>query len=55
MPGLSEIPGLDNATDKDTQKSESSLLIVMTPHVVRFPYGNYSSPMQILQRTAQAR
>ena len=54
MPGLSEIPGLNNATDKDTQKSEASLLIVMTPRVVRIPSG-YSAPMQMLQRTAQAR
>jgi type II secretory pathway component GspD/PulD (secretin) len=52
-PGLSEIPGLNNVTDKDTQESDDSVLIVMTPHVVRFPYGNYSTPMQILQRTAQ--
>jgi general secretion pathway protein D len=53
LPGLSEVPGLDNATDKDTQKSEASLLIVMTPRVVRFPYGRDSSPMQILDHTAQ--
>lgn len=53
LPGLSEVPGLDNATDKDTQKSEASLLIVMTPRVVRFPYGRGSSPMQILDHTAQ--
>ncbi len=55
IPGLSEIPGLTNTTNNATQKSEASLLIVMTPHVVRFPYGNYSSPMQILDRTAQVR
>ena len=53
LPGLSEVPGLDNVTDKDTQKSEASLLIVMTPRVVRFPYGRGSSPMQILDHTAQ--
>jgi Flp pilus assembly secretin CpaC len=34
-PGLSEIPGLNNATDKDLQKDYATLVIVMTPHVVR--------------------
>jgi tetratricopeptide (TPR) repeat protein len=36
-PGLSEIPGLNNVTDKDLQKNYATLVIVMTPHVVRGP------------------
>jgi len=34
-PGLSEIPGMNNATDKDFEKNYATLVIVMTPHVVR--------------------
>jgi type II secretory pathway component GspD/PulD (secretin) len=37
FPGLSEIPGMNNITDKDVQKSTSTLLIVITPQVVRGP------------------
>jgi Flp pilus assembly secretin CpaC len=36
-PGLSEIPGMNNVTDKDLQKNYATLVIVMTPHVVRGP------------------
>ena len=36
-PGLSEIPGMNNVTDKDMQKNYATLVIVMTPHVVRGP------------------
>jgi type II secretory pathway component GspD/PulD (secretin) len=35
VPGLSEIPGLNNVTANDTQKSFATLLIVITPHVIR--------------------
>src|SRR6202000_89183 len=51
IPGLSEIPGLNNASNNATQKSTASLLIVMTPHIVRMPNGIDSTPMQILDRT----
>jgi type II secretory pathway component GspD/PulD (secretin) len=34
-PGISEIPGLNNLTGIDDQKNKSTLLIVMTPHVLR--------------------
>jgi general secretion pathway protein D len=34
-PGLSEIPGMNNVTSKDVQKNYATLVIVMTPHVVR--------------------
>jgi hypothetical protein len=36
-PGLSEIPGLNNVTDKNIQTNYATLVIVMTPHVVRGP------------------
>jgi len=34
-PGLSEIPGMNNLTSKDNQYNYATLVIVMTPHVVR--------------------
>ena len=34
-PGLSEIPGLNNITEKDVQKNYATLLVIITPHVVR--------------------
>jgi hypothetical protein len=35
VPGISEIPGMNNLTGNDAQKSYATLLIVITPHVVR--------------------
>ncbi len=34
-PGISEIPGMNDLTDKDVSKNYASLLIIITPHVVR--------------------
>ena len=34
-PGLSEIPGMNNLTSKDAQKNYATLVIVITPHVIR--------------------
>lgn len=51
LPGLSEIPGMDNATDKNTQKQSATLLIIMTPHVVRNVHGIGHSPMVPLGHT----
>ncbi len=36
-PGISEIPGLNNVTGKDLQQNYATLVIVMTPHVIRGP------------------
>lgn len=53
-PGFSEIPGMNNVTEKDTQKSYASLVIVITPHVVRYtqPSG-HTRPLRI-ERASQA-
>ncbi len=50
-PGMSEIPGLNDITDKDTQKSDSTLLIIMTPRLVRPNHGLGHSPMLPVDRT----
>jgi len=52
LPGLSEIPGLDNATGNDLQKSGSTLVIVMTPHVIRGTQAAGHTPMMRIERTA---
>ena len=54
-PGLSEIPGLNNLTNKNNQENSSSLLIVLTPHVVRSPRLSEHSNMVRIQRNVQTR
>jgi tetratricopeptide (TPR) repeat protein len=54
-PGLSEIPGLNDVTDKDTQRNNSTLLIVMTPHVVRGTQARGHSPMLRIDRNSNVR
>ena len=55
VPGISEIPGLNNITGNDTQKSYSTLLIVMTPHVIRGTQAAGHSPMMRVERSTTAR
>jgi len=49
-PGISEIPGLNDLTGKDTDKNYATLLIVMTPHVVRGTQATGHSPMMRIDR-----
>ena len=44
-PGLSELPGMNNVTDKNLQQNYATLLIVITPHVVRGTQAAGHSPM----------
>lgn len=48
-PGISEIPGLNNLTGKDTDKNYATLLIVITPHVVRGTQATDHSPMMRIE------
>jgi Flp pilus assembly secretin CpaC len=54
-PEFSEIPGMNNVTDKDTEKNYATLLIVMTPHVVRGIQAAGHSPMMRIERGQKAR
>lgn len=54
-PGLSEIPGLNNLTGIDNQKSSSTLLIVITPHVVRGTQSAGHSPIMRVETPLRAR
>jgi type II secretory pathway component GspD/PulD (secretin) len=54
-PGLSEIPGLNDLTSKDVQKNYATLLIVITPHVIRGTQASGHSPMLRVEHTVPAR
>jgi tetratricopeptide (TPR) repeat protein len=54
VPGLSEIPGLNDVTGNNAQKSVATLLIVITPHVVRGTQAAGHSPMMLVERGAPA-
>jgi type II secretory pathway component GspD/PulD (secretin) len=54
-PGLSEIPGLNNLTGKVSQKSYATLLVLITPHVIRGTQAAGHSPMMRVERVEAAR
>ena len=49
-PGISEIPGLNDLTGNDKQANFSSLLIIITPHVVRTTQPAGHTPMMKLEK-----
>ncbi|MGA8741128.1 MAG: hypothetical protein WB561_08075 [Terracidiphilus sp.] len=50
-PGLTEIPGLNTATSTtDAQRNYASLLIIVTPHVIRGTQAAGHSPMVRIER-----
>jgi len=55
VPGISEIPGLNNLTGKDTQKSFATLVVVITPHVIRGTQAAGHSPMMRVDKGTTAR
>ncbi|HEY1805698.1 MAG TPA: hypothetical protein VGG45_14580 [Terracidiphilus sp.] len=52
-PGISEIPGLNDITSKDLQKNYATLVIVMTPHVIRGTQAAGHTPMMLVERSTQ--
>jgi tetratricopeptide (TPR) repeat protein len=52
LPGLTEIPGLNNVTENNTQKNSSTLVIVITPHVVRGTQSAGHTPMMRIDPVA---
>ncbi|HUA91610.1 MAG TPA: hypothetical protein VL991_03530, partial [Terracidiphilus sp.] len=50
-PGLSEIPGMSNVTDKNVQQNYATLVIVMTPHVVRGPQAAGHTAMMRVEKS----
>jgi Flp pilus assembly secretin CpaC len=54
-PGLSEIPGLNNVTGKDMQSNYASLIIVITPHVVRGTQSAGHTRMMLVDKNSTSR
>ncbi len=50
LPGLTEIPGLNTVTDTDVQRNYASLLIVITPRVIRGTQAAGRSPIIRIER-----
>jgi len=48
IPGLSEIPGFQSTTNKDTNLDVGELAIVITPHIVRAVHREASEKMIML-------
>lgn len=55
VPGLSEIPGLNDLSENDRQKNYSTLLVVITPHVVRTTQPAGHSPMMRVEAGTRSR
>jgi tetratricopeptide (TPR) repeat protein len=51
-PGLSEIPGLNNATDKNIQSNYATLIIILTPHVVRTTQAAGHTTMMLVDKNS---
>jgi Flp pilus assembly secretin CpaC len=49
-PGVTELPGLNNVTDVNAQKNYASLVIIITPHVIRGTQPGGHTPMIRIQR-----
>lgn len=52
-PGISEIPGLNDITSKDLQQNYATLVIVMTPHVIRGTQAAGHTAMMRVERGTQ--
>jgi general secretion pathway protein D len=49
VPGLSDIPGFGDATNRDHSEDSTELVILITPHIVRAAHHEAAGPMRILQ------
>jgi Flp pilus assembly secretin CpaC/tetratricopeptide (TPR) repeat protein len=54
-PGISEIPGLNNLTGVDKETNTSTLLIIVTPHVIRSAQMAGHTPMIRIEKDSNAR
>jgi hypothetical protein len=48
VPGLSELPGFQSTTNKQTQTDFSDLVILITPHIIRLAHKQQAGKMFIL-------
>jgi Flp pilus assembly secretin CpaC len=52
-PGISEIPGMNDISSKDLQRNYATLVIVMTPHVIRGTQAAGHTAMMRVERGTQ--
>jgi general secretion pathway protein D len=50
VPGISEIPGMNNLTGKEAQKDYATLLVIISPHVIRGTQAAGRSPMMRIEQ-----
>ena len=50
QPGITDIPGLNNITSVNNTKNYASLLIILTPHLVRGTQVGGHSPIMLIDR-----
>lgn len=48
VPGLSDLPGLQSATNDDATLNTSKLVVVITPHITRLGHGNPAGRLVML-------
>jgi general secretion pathway protein D len=48
IPGLSELPGFQSTTNKDSNLDVSKLVILITPHIVRLSHTHPASQLVML-------
>jgi Flp pilus assembly secretin CpaC len=48
IPGLSELPGLQPPTERDTEKDSGQLVVIVTPHIVRKRVDDAAGPRMAL-------
>jgi Flp pilus assembly secretin CpaC len=53
-PGISEIPGLNDVTSKDAQNDYATIVIVMTPHVIRGTQAAGHTAMMRIEKSGAA-
>ena len=54
-PFLSEIPGLNNASNNTIQKNAAMLILILTPHLVRASKATGHTPMMLLEKNSTVR
>ena len=52
-PGIDDIPGFSSTDSRDTQKNYATLLVVVTPHIVRGAQSAGHSPQMRIERGTQ--
>lgn len=50
LPGISEIPGLNQTSANDVQRNYATLLVIMIPHVIRGTQAGGRSPVMRVER-----